>query len=285
MQVTQYGSALIEGQVIPCCIGRDLMIYVPVIGVCEAIGIPVEAEIERISGLHALRQGLKRVPFRMRSAQGGELETREIAAISFTRLHTWLSGIPTGQVADEDMRARLAAMQEHLADLIYAYMGRPLIPDELRQTQERALPEEQQQLYASMEQVAKLQDQLNVTDEALEKVSHRVKTLEVALSFSAPGGSFIDKKQQEIYRAMIGIVGKLYAQKGRGQFEDIEANLKRDFDFTFYKVIRAEQWEPIVRSLTQTYKALVPPGAPIPQIFQDALKLKTPPPAQQPGLF
>jgi hypothetical protein len=285
INVTQYGSALIEGQVIPCCVGRDLMIYVPVIGVCEAIGIPFEAEIERISNLHALYQGLVITPFRIRNQENGELETHEVAAISFTRLHTWLSSIPTDQVENEEMRGRLVAMQEHLADLIYAYMGRPLVPEELRQTQERSLGEEQQQFYASIEQVAKVQGQLSVTDEKLEKVANRVKLLEVSLSLSAPGSVFIDKKQQEIYRAMIGIVGKLYEQKGRGKFEDIEANLKKDFDFTFYKVIKSEQWESIVRSLTQTYKALVPAGTPVPQIFQDAAKLKTQSSVKQPGLF
>jgi hypothetical protein len=286
VSVTQYGSTFIEGRVVPCCVGGDLMIYVPVIGVCEAVGLDAEEETQRIRGHHALKQGLVQVAFRVRAPATGEVETRDFPAIAFTRLHTWLASIPAERVIDAEKRSRLEAMQEHLADLIYAYMGRSLLPDELRDTHERGLPEQQRAFYASVEQISRIEEQLRVTDETLEQIGQRLKTVEVALSFGPSEASFIDKRQQEVYRAMIGIVGKLYQQKGRGPFENVEAGLKKDFDFTFYKVMRADQWEGVVRSLIHTYTSLTPAGAPLPQIFEDALKMKGKPPLNaQPGLF
>jgi hypothetical protein len=279
LDALKYGAVLVEGQVIPCCIGTNSMVYIPIAGVCGAIRIPVESEIERIQSNLSLSKGLAKLPFQVQD-NDGKVVNIMLDSISITRLHTWLLQIPAGVVPDEETRNRLVVMQDRLADVIYAYLGRPILPDEFRETMERPMPDDLKALFAAMEKVVNL-------EEGLDAVSQRVKMLEVALSLSAPTGSFIDKRQQEVYRQIIGIVGKEYEKKHPGQFGEVEKRLKEQFDFVFYKVIKAEQWENVIRSLLATYQSLVPAGTPVPQIFKDALKLKTQPPvnADQPGLF
>ncbi len=287
MNVTKYGSVLIEDQVVPCCIGINGMIYVPVSGVCTVLQISVEQETARIYESASLRKGMADVPFQVIKSDREPTETVYYYAISITRLHSWLMQIPAELVPNDELRSRLTAMQDRLAEVVYAYLGRPLLPEEFRDTMERGVPEETRQLYEAISKISDLQSELSVTKESLEAVSGRVKILEVALSLGSPTGSFIDHRQQEVYRQIIGIVGQLYEKRHPGEFGKVEARLKEQFDFVFYKVIKSEQWEGVIRSLIQTYKSLVPAGTPLPQIFNDALKLKTQSSTdkRQPGLF
>lgn len=281
----QYGSALIEEQVVPCCLGSDLMVYIPIAGVCKIVGLDADQEIERIRNHRALRQGLALVPFQYSAGEGAAPQSFDFPSISLTRLHAWLNLVPPETVQDEEMSRRLSVMQEQLADLIYAYMGRPMLPEEVRVEREQHLPQEQKDFYAALEEVSQVKQDLSLTRESVEQVDRRVKTLEMALSLRAPDGSFIDKKQQVIYRDMVAIVGKLYQDRGN-DFEEVEKGLKEEFGFIFYKVITVEEWEPIVRRLISMYKLMTRPGTPLPKIFEDALKLKPKPPAgQQNRLF
>ncbi len=279
VEALKYGAVLIEDQVIPCCIGVNNMVYIPIAGVCSAIRIPVDPEIERIKVNPSLSKGLAKLPFQVQGDDGQPTSVM-LESISITRLHTWLLQVPASIVPDEETQSRLVTMQDRLADVIYAYMGRPILSEEFRETMERQMPAELRAIFEAMEKVPSLEDDLNV-------VKQRLKILEVAISLSAPTGAFIDKRQQEVYRQIIGIVGKEYERRHPGQFDEVEKRLKQQFDFVFYKVIKSEQWENVIRSLMATYHSLMSEGTPTPQIFKDALKLKTQPPANQnqPSLF
>ena len=107
--------------------------------------------------------------------ENGKESTRAFLSINLTRLHTWLVGIPAERVDDAQMRLRLEAMQDNLADLVYAYFGRPLMPPDLLSEQETNLPHETQNRYATL-------DQLQKTENTLAELEGRMNQIEVIIS-------------------------------------------------------------------------------------------------------
>jgi hypothetical protein len=196
VEVVRYGTTLIEDQAVPCCLGRDLMIYIPVAGVCSVIKVNPEDELRRIMEHRSLRQGLALISFAMINEETQEAVKTDLPCISLTRLHSWLNMIPAEEVLDEDMGKRLALMQDQLADLIYAYMGRPLLPEDIKVEREQSLAPEQARFYQVIEEVSHVKEDLSATQDSVEKMGKRLGALEVALSLRTPDGSFIDKRQQ-----------------------------------------------------------------------------------------
>ena len=95
------------------------------------------AQVERIRAHHALQQGLVKIDFQVKYGETA-FQTRSLNAISITRLHTWLMMLEVSRVENQAIRPKLAAMQEELADLVYGYFGRPLLPPDMREELETA---------------------------------------------------------------------------------------------------------------------------------------------------
>lgn len=276
--VRQYATILIDRTRVPCAITDRMYVYIPVLGVCEVIGIDAEKEEQRIQNDPALSEGLAYLPFSLR-IEGHEFQSFEIACINLTRLHTWLWGIQLKDVSEGEMRSKLLVFKRELADLAYAYYGRPMLSQDIKAEEQQYLTEEQQSRFAILDEQYHT-DHPTVVEEHPDQEPEQGLT--VVVSSEAPQVEFIDNDQGRVYRDMIGILGKLAQRKKipgdkRKGFERVEAGLKETFGFTYYWAIPAYQWEAIVRHCIQVYQGYAGRDAPLPPIFTNALKMKAKP--------
>jgi len=258
MKAVQYGQAVIEGTLISCAVGENLHIYIPVFEICNAIHVPLEDEEKRILENSSLRKGVVQMEFVV--IDGGRETKHSFLSINLTRLHTWLAGIPAERVIDPQLRLKLEALQDDLADLVYAYFGRPLMPPDLLAEQETNLPVSTKNRYATLEELQK-------TESTLADMEGRINQLEIMIS-NKEVGDFITREQREQFRVMTVILGKILEEKGTGDIMHVHRELKEQFKFPSYKVITVEEWPRIVNYCQQWFRRISPPGKPIPSAFR-----------------
>ncbi len=270
----QYGVVDFENENIPCAFGGEpgkFTVFIMLQGVCQAVGLPMEPEIERIQGHHLLRDGLYLVPFQFMSAEG-KITVRNVHAITLTRLHTWLAMIPPESVTDETMRRKLIATQQELTDVIYAYFGRRLLPQEIRAEDEPYLDETRRQMYAKLEEAARLGDRLAGVEGVVQSLKQQVDRLSIAIS-AGEAGENINADQQEQLKAMVDILARRYEEKhGKGTRGTLISGLKERHDWRFFNSVPKRAWEPLVKDCVQIFRSLHPKGTPLPRVFELAMQ-------------
>ena len=273
-----YASVVIEHIKVPCALSERLYVYIPLSGICDVIGIDPRLEEARIQKDPALNEGMVYMPFSVERV-GEAVHEEDIPCISLTRLHTWLWGIDVDGVPEAGMQKKLLLLKRELADLAYAYFGRPMLSADLKAEERQQLSQEQQDRFDTLEQQYLLDhptiNEANPTEEP-------EAALRVVVSSEPPEVEFIDDEQGKVYRAILGILGRLAEQKKvpgdpRKGYQRVEAALKEEFDFTYYWVIRPDMWEPIIRHCIQVYQGYAGKGKPIPPVLSDALKMKAKP--------
>lgn len=288
LSVRQYASVIIDGIRIPCAITDQLFVFIPILGICEVVGIDSHNEEIRIQKDPALNEGLAYMSFSLR-VTGNEFREQEIACINLTRLHTWLWGIDLDTVTGEKTRQKLLVFKRELADLAYAYYGRPMLPPDLKAEGQQFLNAEQTSRFEILETQYHADHPIGEESESSPE-----KGITIAVSSEPPSVEFIDEAQGKMYRDMIGVLGRLAERKKlpndkRKGYQRVEAGLKEEFGFTYYWTIPAHQWEAIVRHCIQVFRGYAGPNTPVPQIFSDALKMKAKPRSlsagNQPRLF
>ena len=289
LNVRQYASVVIEGIRIPCAITDQLFVFIPILGVCEVVGIDSTIEEARIQKDQALYEGLAYLPFSFRATQDA-FHYEEIACINLTRLHTWLWSIDLDSVPDDPMRQKLLIFKRELADLAYAYYGRPMLPSDLKAESQQFLSPEQASRFEILEDQYHADHPIDEDDPD----SSKAPGITVAVSSEPLSVEFIDEAQGKIYRDIIGILGRLAEKKKipndkRKGYQRVEGGLKEEFGFTYYWTIPADQWEAIIRHCIQVFRGYAGPNTPIPPILTNALKMKARPRSlhadDQPRLF
>jgi len=279
LSVVRYGSVGIFADnaqiaLVECAVGSDLNVYVALPGICEKIGIDANAEIERIQKDDSLLDGLAYLPFNYRNLGTGEAERKIQSCISMTRLHTWLTGINQDTVKDDQMRSALTTMKRELADLVYAYFGRAMLPPDLLKEKETILSEEKQQFYDSVAAVYELKHRMEFAEDSIDALRNELSKLFIAVNLQHENSDFIDHIQQDQYTKIVKILGDLKNKRHEGSFSVVERELKEKFNFASYRVISPDLWESIIDHCILMYKRLSL-NAPLPQVFKDAKKTTT----------
>lgn len=287
--VRRYATVLIEDSRFPCAITDELKVFIPILGVCDVVGLDADKEVARIASDPVLRDGLAYLPFTLR-ADDGSFQEFEIACINLIRLHSWLWSIDLKDIPTEPMRRKFLVLKRDMADLIFAYYGRAMLSPDLKAEEEQFLTPEQKSRFAILE--AQYHADHPVAPEGGDRQPPE-PGLTISVSTEPPEVEFIDRDQRQVYRDMIGILGKLADKKKvpgdkRRGFERVEAGLKAEFGFTYYWAIPAVQWEAVVRHCIQVYQGYAGRTAILPPIFTNALKMKAKPDdlePDQPRLF
>ena len=269
----QYGFVEFEGEIIPCAFGGEpgqLTALIMLNGVCQLIGMPVEGEVARIQNNHLLRSGLYLVPFQFVDSEG-KIIKRDSPAISLTRLHTWLALIPPETVPEESMRRKLEGMQQELADLVYWYFGRRLLPQEIRDEDDPYIDEARRNIFVKIEEAGQLSDRLASVEGEVENLKNWVSRLSITISAGEAGDS-INADQQEQLKAMIDILARQYEQKhGKGTRGELIGELKKRHNFRFYNSVPKGEWDALVRDCIHLFRQLYPKGSSLPRVFELAL--------------
>lgn len=270
----QYGVVEFENDNIPCAFGGQPGQFTALImiqGVCQAIGVPAETEVARIQAHHLLRDGLYLVPFQFMDANG-KITVRDVHAITLTRLHTWLAMIPPETVPDETMRRKLVMTQKELTDVIYAYFGRRLLPQEIRAEDDRYLDETRRQMYEKIEEASKLGDRIAGVEGEVNNLKQQVDRLMITIS-AGEAGDNISADQQEQLKAMVDILSRRYEEKhGKGTRGELISGLKERHNWRFFNSVPKRAWEPVVKDCVHLFRQLHPAGTPLPRVFELAMQ-------------
>lgn len=270
----QYGFVEFEGEHIPCAFGGDpgrFTVFIMIQGVCQAIGVPLDGEVARIQGHHLLQDGLFLVPFQFVDA-GGRLVTRDVPAITLTRLHTWLAMIPPASIPDDTMRRKLVITQKELTDVIYAYFGRRLLPQEIRAEDDPYIDETRRQIYEKIEEASRLGDRVTSVEGDVADLKKQVGRLAISIS-AGEAGDNINADQQEQLKAMIDILARRYEDKhGKGTRGGLINGLKERHNWRFFNSVPKSAWGPLVQDCVHLFHQLNPKGTPLPRVFELALQ-------------
>jgi hypothetical protein len=121
------------------------VIYVTFPGICTALGLSVEGQLQRIRRTDALRSALRRIPL---ATRGG---VQRINCLRIDKLALWLAGVETARVKPT-YHAKIAAYQDELAPLATQVFMRVLGV--------QPVPESQQPAVVSAAQVAEIAAQI-----------------------------------------------------------------------------------------------------------------------------
>lgn len=270
----QYGVVEFENENIPCAFGGEpgqFTVLIMLQGVCQVIGLPLEAEVRRIQGHHLLADGLFLVPFQFMGADG-KLVTRDVPAIALTRLHTWLAMIPPELVTDDILRRKLVITQKELTDVIYAYFGRRLLPPEIRAEDDPYIDETRRQVYEKIEEASRLSDRMTSMESDVADLKQQVGRLMVTIS-AGEAGENINADQQEQLKAMIDILARRYEEKyGKGTRGTLINGLKERHNWRFFNSVPNKSWGPLVKECVHIFHQLHPKGTPLPRVFELAMQ-------------
>jgi hypothetical protein len=266
----QYGVVEFENENIPCAFGGEpgrFTVFIMLQGVCQAIGIPLEPEVARIQGHHLLQDGLFQVPFQFLDA-AGKVITRDVAAITLTRLHTWLAMIPPEIVPGDEVRRKLAATQKELTDVVYAYFGRRLLPPEIRAEDDPYIDATRRQMYKMVEEASRLGERVSGVEGAVDDLKKQVDRLMISIS-AGEAGDNINADQQEQLKAMVDILSRRYEEKhGKGTRGMLINGLKERHNWRFFNSVPKRAWEPLVKECVYIFRQLHPKGTPLPRVFE-----------------
>jgi hypothetical protein len=265
-----YGIVAFEEDQIPCAFGGEpgrFQVFILVQGICQAIGISAEAEIERIQKHHLLKDGLYLIPFQFMDEEG-RVTTRAVPAITLMRLHTWLAMIPPDVVMDERLRAKLVHTQKDLADVIYGYFGRRLLPEAMRAEEEPYLTPELRAWYRRLEEAANLGERVAGIASEVEGLKKQVDRLSIVVS-AGEAGDDINADQQEQLKAMVDILSRRYEDKhGKGTRGALINGLKERHNWRFFNAVPKSAWPGLVQECVHMFRQMHPPGTPLPRVFE-----------------
>ncbi|BCA57680.1 phage antirepressor N-terminal domain-containing protein [Sphingomonas sp. HMP6] len=106
---------------------RDDGTFMAVKPMCEAMGIPYDAQRQRISRDPILSKAASIMLAPFAGSRG-----QEVTCLLVKRVNFWLAGVDTNRIKDEAVRERVLLYQEECADVLYDHFaGRaaPALPD------------------------------------------------------------------------------------------------------------------------------------------------------------
>ena len=274
INTNEYGAVDFDGEHVPCAFGGEsgnLTAFILVDGVCQIVGIPSEGEVKRIQDHHLLKDGLYMVSFPTINDEGKVVRNNK-PAITLQRLHAWLALIPPDIVSSEVKREKLINTQNNFSDVVYAFFGRRLLPEEIREEDDPYLDENRKKLYSMLEEASKFNDRLASVEDDVAGLRGEVNRLSITIS-AGEGEGYINADQQEQLKAMMDLLGNRYEKKhGKGTRGGMINDIKNQHDFRFYNTVTVEQWPDLVRDCAQRCRQLSPKGATLPHVFQIALR-------------
>jgi len=263
---------IIEGHRVKCVaatVNNQLMFYIQIRDVCEIFGVNPEGQIERIRNHHALRKGLVKVDIPGEYGEKGAVRVEKRNAISANRFHAWLTTISVERLdVDEETKQHLYDFQDAAADVLYAFFGRQIVPNDILEEQEANLPVAVRDFYAAMDQARMAMEKVDAVENKVLLLDDRLSRLEIFLK-PHQDEEIITKPQQRQFQKWVAIIGDLLEKKGIGNAGTVHNELKDQFGYPKYTMLPQRQFEDVRKYLIQWYKKLTPPGTPIPMILQE----------------
>jgi hypothetical protein len=262
----------VEDHELDCVISssRDLQVYIPITQVCAIFDIDSDAQIRRIRRIPTLRKGLGKI--RIKTTSGTIEQYREVYAISMMRLHSWLSGIDVSRTkTDSENIQNLLSFQENAADVLYGYFTRPLLPKDLLDESEDALPISRMELFKNLETARHAENMAEEANQEISVIKNRISDLEAKLHYH-DGQEIINQKQAARLKQCITLIGYQLKRKNAGDYRTAYAKVYNEFSLTHYSLAEKRDYAKIKSFCLNWYVRLAPTGSKIPQAFTDPVE-------------
>lgn len=244
------------GEVFSVALASDRKVYVPMVGLCQAMDLKTQSQIRRIEENEAVSDAL--VPLRMTWAYGNEaVREREMYCLRLDVLPFWLGTLQPSRISNEKKRQRIILFQREFVAVAWAAFRREILPEDMLVEMETTLPPQEQAFLSAMDDAMTLYRQMGQLEE-------RVSALEAKLS----GTDFINPAQAKMYMDMVGLVAYLLKKKKKGGEAQVHAEVKRQFEVPSYQLIPEDRFPEVRKFLRSWYERLAGTGAAIPSVFE-----------------
>lgn len=249
----------------------DRRVYVPIVRICESLGLDTSSQIARIERDEVLADAMIKLALQVPYGDHA-LRMREINCLRLDRLPYWLGALDASRIPDEAKRRRVILFKREFADVAWAAFRAQILPADVRAELDASLKPQERAYFEKMEEAGELRQQMGEHGQRIERVERRLGELEARLV----GVDFISAAQAKQYIDMVAILGDLLKKKGKGNHAIVHADVKRHFNVPSYQLLPAAKFPDVVKHLTRWYQQLVLPGTPLPEAFTRA---------EQPRLF
>lgn len=271
------------GEIFNAYLADDRQWYLPLQEVCQALGLDVSGQRQRIQRDEALSDFLVNIP--IETPYQDTTRIREVACLNIRRLPYWLGTVEVSRVKEEH-RKKVILYKREFAEAAWAVFRSEMIPPDLLAEMDTHLPPQEREYLEAMDQLRQVRKKLDMLsgklDEELAKVgaelqdlTGRLGTLEEALASK----KIVNPAQARLLQEMIAAVAEAKhtkTKKPKSQcFAEVHEEFKSSFQVHIYSILPEEQLEAATTFLGARW-AFYNPGQPLPEIFRGS---------HQPSLF
>jgi len=271
------------GEVFKAYLTTNRQWFIPVLDVCNALGVDTEGQRQRILRDEAIADRLVNLP--IETPYRDTTRVQEVACLNLRSLPYWLGTIDANRIKEEH-RKKVILFKREFAEAAWAVFRSDMIPPELLSEMDTHLPPEEREYLEAMDQIrqvrkkidmmsGKLDDELAKVGAELQDITGRLGTLEAALV----GKKIVNAAQARLVQEMIAVVAEskhAKTKKPKSQcFAEVHEEFKSAFQVHIYSILPEEQLEAATTFLGARW-AFYNPGQPPPEIFRGS---------HQPSLF
>jgi len=271
------------GEVFKAYLTTNRQWFIPILEVCNALGVDTEGQRQRILRDEAIADRLVNLP--LETPYRDTTRIQEVACLNLRALPYWLGTIDVKRVKEEH-RKKVILFKREFAEAAWAVFRSDMIPPELLSEMDTHLPPEEREYLEAMDQMrqvrkkidilsGRLDDELATVGAELQDITGRLGTLEAALV----GKKIVNAAQARLIQEMIAVVAEskhAKTKKPKSQcFAEVHEEFKSAFQVHIYSILPEEQLEAATTFLGARW-AFYNPGQPLPEIFRGS---------HQPSLF
>ncbi len=285
IEVIQGVPFVFYGEVFTAYLANDRQWYLPLQSVCQALGLDVSGQRQRIQRDEAIADRLINIP--LETPYQDTTRVQEVACLNLRALPYWLGTIEAGRVKEEH-RKKIILFKREFAEAAWAIFRSDMVAPDVLAEMDAHLPPQEREYHEAIDQMREVRKKLDLLSGRLDReleaigaglqdVTGRLGTLEAALS----GKKIVNSAQARLIQEMIAAVAESKHEKGKGNksksqcFAEVHEEFKSAFQVHIYSILPEEQLSAAITFLGARW-AFFNPGRPLPDIFKGS---------HQPGLF
>jgi len=244
-------------------LATDGHLYVRLGDVCEAMGVTIQSQRERI--LNDIGMARYLVYITTDTVYKAGVRRKEVMFLNIKALPYWLGSIDHRRLKPE-VQERVAQFKIHFVDAVWGLFRSDILPPEIRAERDTYLPPEEREL-------VNLQDQVRDFGRRLDNLEGQVSKIDAVMEATA----IVNVQQQWQLQEMINAVAEALFESKKGKLPKTQcfAMSHNDFKNTFrvpvYSMLPAEKMDEAVNYLAQRYQHLKP-SRKLPEVFSDGIQ-------------
>lgn len=262
------------GEVFTAYLADDHQWYLPLQNICEALGLDVSGQRQRIQRDEAIADQLVNIP--IETPYQNTTRTREVGCLNLRRLPYWLGTIDAGRVKEEH-RKKVVLFKREFAEAAWAVFRSDIIPADMLAEMDIHLPPGEREFHEAIDGMMAARRKLDLLsgrlDQEIERIGAelgdlvgRLGTLETELH----GRALVNSAQSKLLMDAIGVVAEAMHERTRETkslcFAKTHDDFKTAFQIPIYSFLPAERLPAAVTFLGSRWQRLNP-GQPLPEIF------------------